>query len=71
MKKEEKSRQDVEKAKRKLETEYNDVQEQLKDLQTHIAELKTQQGRSEGEIQELRAWYVVTMLLKTLLHCSL
>lgn len=75
MKKEEKSRQDVEKAKRKLETEYNDVQEQLKDLQTQIAEFKTQQGRSEGEIQELRAWYIVTHIindcLKTLLHCSL
>lgn len=77
MKKEEKSRQDVEKAKRKLETEYNDVQEQLKDLQTQIAEFKTQQARSEGEIQDLQAWYIVTYIindcLKTFItaHCKL
>jgi len=75
MKKEEKSRQDVEKAKRKLETEYNEAQEQLKDLQTQIAEFKTQEARSEGEIRELQAWYIVTYIIndcfRILHYCSL
>lgn len=75
MKKEEKSRQDVEKAKRKLETEHSDLQEQTKNLQTLIAELKTQQARSEVEIQDLHARCIVTHSInsfsKILFHCSM
>lgn len=57
LKKEEKGRQELDKAKRKLEAESNDMQEQIADLQSQIAELKAQLARKEEELQNALARY--------------
>lgn len=51
MKKEEKGRQDTEKAKRKVEAELADLQEQHADLQAQLAELRAQLAAKEEELQ--------------------
>lgn len=51
LKKEEKSRQELEKAKRKLDGETSDYQDQIAELQTQIEELKGQLGKKEEEQQ--------------------
>lgn len=57
LKKEEKGRQELDKAKRKLEAEGNDLQEQIADLQSQIADLKAQLARKEEELQNALARY--------------
>jgi len=49
MKKEEKGRQDMEKAKRKVEVELADLQEQNADLQAQLDELRAQLAAKEEE----------------------
>lgn len=51
LKKEEKSRQELEKLKRKLEGDASDYHEQIADLQAQIAELKMQLAKKEEELQ--------------------
>jgi hypothetical protein len=51
LKKEEKSRQELEKLKRKLEGDASDFHEQIADLQAQIAELKMQLAKKEEELQ--------------------
>ncbi|MEQ2206208.1 hypothetical protein XENOCAPTIV_025661, partial [Xenoophorus captivus] len=55
LKKEEKTRQELDKAKRKLEAESNDLQEQVADLQAQIADLKAQLAKKEEELQNALA----------------
>lgn len=55
LKKEEKGRQELDKAKRKLEAESNDMQEQIADLQAQIADLKAQLAKKEEELQNALA----------------
>lgn len=51
LKKEEKSRQELEKLKRKLDGEASDLHEQIAELQAQIAELKMQLAKKEEELQ--------------------
>lgn len=51
LKKEEKGRQDMEKAKRKVEAELADLQELYADLQAQLAELRAQLAAKEEELQ--------------------
>lgn len=51
LKKEEKSRQELDKIKRKLEGEASDLHEQIAELQAQIAELKAQLAKKEEELQ--------------------
>lgn len=51
LKKEEKSRQELEKLKRKMDGEASDLHEQIADLQAQIAELKMQLAKKEEELQ--------------------
>uniref|UniRef100_A0A8C6TJ88 Myosin, heavy chain 11a, smooth muscle n=1 Tax=Neogobius melanostomus TaxID=47308 RepID=A0A8C6TJ88_9GOBI len=55
LKKEEKGRQELDKAKRKLEAESNDMQEQIAELQAQIADLKAQLAKKEEELQNALA----------------
>jgi len=57
LKKEEKTRQELDKAKRKLEGESNDLQEQIAELQAQIADLKAQLAKKEEELQAALARY--------------
>lgn len=57
LKKEEKSRQELDKVKRKLEGEVNDLHEQIAELQAQIADLKAQLAKKEEELQAALARY--------------
>lgn len=57
LKKEEKSRQELDKVKRKLEGEANDLHEQIAELQAQIADLKAQLAKKEEELQAALARY--------------
>lgn len=55
LQKEEKSRQNLDKAKRKLEADYFDLQENMADLQAQITELKAQLGKKEQDLEAIVA----------------
>lgn len=55
MKKEEKGRQDMEKAKRKVEAELAELHEQYADLQAQLEELRAQLAAKEEELQTTQA----------------
>lgn len=57
LKKEEKSRQELDKVKRKLEGEANDLHEQIAELQAQIADLKAQLAKKEEELQAALSRY--------------
>ena len=57
LKKEETSRQELEKLKRKLDGEASDLHEQIAELQAQIAELKMQLAKKEEELQAALARY--------------
>lgn len=65
LKKEEKTRQELDKAKRKLEGESNDLQEQIAELQAQIADLKAQLAKKEEELQAALARYTDIKLFKS------
>lgn len=71
LKKEEKSRQELDKAKRKLEAETNDMQEQIADLQAQIAELKAQLAKKEEELQNALARYSDAFHLVFAIHTNM
>lgn len=54
LKKEEKTRQELEKAKRKLDGETSDFQDQIAELQAQIEEVKGQLGKKEEEQQVMQ-----------------
>lgn len=62
LKKEEKSRQELDKVKRKLEGEANDLHEQIAELQAQIADLKAQLAKKEEELQAALARYSLLAL---------
>lgn len=51
LKKEEKTRQELEKAKRKLDSETTDLQDQIVELHTQTEEMKIQLAKKEEEMQ--------------------
>lgn len=55
LKKEEKTRQELEKAKRKLDGETSDFQDQIAELQAQTEELKLQMSKKEDEQQTMQA----------------
>lgn len=54
MKKEEKTRQELEKAKRKLDGETSDFQDQIAELHAQTEELKVQLAKKEEEQQMMQ-----------------
>uniref|UniRef100_A0A8D0A546 Myosin-10 n=1 Tax=Sander lucioperca TaxID=283035 RepID=A0A8D0A546_SANLU len=55
LKKEEKTRQELEKAKRKLDGEMSDFQDQISELQAQTEELKVQLGKKDDEQQMMQS----------------
>lgn len=60
LKKEEKTRQELEKAKRKLDGETSDFQDQIAELQSQIEEVKVQLSKKEEEQQMMQARWETT-----------
>lgn len=65
LKKEEKRRQELEKAKRKLDSESSDLQEQIAEVQTQSQEAKSQLAKKEEEVQAALARSVTRATLQT------
>lgn len=59
LRKEEKSRQELEKLKRRLDGESSELQEQMVEQQQRVEELRAQLGRKEEELQAAVARYGV------------
>lgn len=64
LKKEEKTRQELEKAKRKLDSETTDLQDQIAEFQLQSQEMKSQLAKKEEEMQAALSRSVTTAMLK-------
>lgn len=71
LKKEEKTRQELEKSKRKLDGETSDLQDQISEQQANLEEMKLQLNKKEEEQQVMQARYETHLHLHLRLHLHL